>query len=58
MKTKFEALHDTTTSLSARKKYTHFETACKEIAAKLIPLKPKLKNVYQGHVLAYTLGNR
>ena len=27
---------------------THFETVCKETAAKIIPLKPKLKNEYPG----------
>ena len=30
-------------SLSTSKGYTHFETVCKETAAKVIPLKPKLK---------------
>ena len=43
VKTKFKALHDTTASLSASKMYTHIETVCKETAAKVIPLKPKLK---------------
>ena len=43
MKNKFEALQDTTASIFASKWYTHFETACKETAAKVIPLKPKLK---------------
>ena len=38
MKTKYEALNDTTASLSASKRYYHFETA-----AKVIILKPKLK---------------
>ena len=47
MKTKFEALHDTTASLSASKRYTHFETASKETAsketaAKVIPLKKRI----------------
>ena len=48
VKTKFEALHDTTASLSDSKRYTHFETVFKETAAKIIPLKPKLKNEYPG----------
>ena len=43
VKTKYEALHDITASLSARKRYYHFETVCKETATKVIPLKPKLK---------------
>ena len=41
MKTKLEALHETTASISASKMYTHFETICKETAVKVIPLKPK-----------------
>ena len=43
LKTKFEALRYTTASLSASKGYTYFETVYKETAAKVIPLKPKLK---------------
>ena len=43
VKTKFKALQDTIASLSASKMYTNFETACKEIAVKVIPLKPELK---------------
>ena len=38
VKTKSEALQDTTASLSANKRYTHYETT-----AKVIPSKPKLK---------------
>ena len=39
VKTKYEALHDTTASLSASKGYYQFETVCKETDAKVIPLK-------------------
>ena len=43
MTNKFEALHNNTSSLSASKMYTHFETVCKKTAAKVIPVKPRLK---------------
>ena len=45
VKTKYEALHDTTASLSANKRYYHFGTVCKETAAKVILLKSKLKKL-------------
>ena len=53
IKTTFNALQDTTASKTSSKRYTHFETACKETAAKVIPLKPKLKNVYPGKQIIF-----
>ena len=43
---RFETLYNSSNSISTNTAYTYFETACKEPAAKIIPLKQNMKNAY------------
>ena len=47
VKNRFEVFQSNSSTLTADTSYKHFETAYKEIAKNIVPLKPKLKKRIQ-----------